>query len=98
MITDIIALWKMAPPAAPETPELKQLRLRSMISCLAAALSIAGITILVRIHALTVLVVAALMITAIVQTIRYWWVKNAIDADYAAALAGDGGADEGLQP
>jgi hypothetical protein len=98
MITDIIALWKIAPPPAPETPELKRLRLRSMISCLAAALSIASITILVRIHPLAVLVVAALMITAIVQTICYWWVKNAVDTDYAAALAGDDGADEGLQP
>ena len=69
-----------------------------MVSCLAAALSIAGITIPVRIHAMAGLVVAALMITAIVQTIRYWWVKNAIDADYAAALASDGSADEGRKP
>lgn len=100
MISDIIALWKIAPPPAPETPALKRLRVRSVVSYLAAALSIASITILVRIHALAVLVVAALMITAIVQTIRYWWVKNAIDADYAAALilANTQDGDEGSRP
>lgn len=98
MISDIIALWKIAPPAAPETPALRRLRVHSMASCLAAALAIAGITILVRIHPLAVLVVPAVMLTAVIQTIRYWWIKNLIDEDYAAALAADGNVDEGLRP
>jgi hypothetical protein len=96
MISDIIALWKMAPPPAPETRALKRLRLRSMGSSLAAALAIAGVTILVRIHPLAVLVVPAIVGTAIVQTVRYWWVKNSVDSEYAAALVCD--ADEGTRP
>ena len=87
MISDIIAMWKIAPPPAPETPELRRLRVRSMVSCLAAALATAAITILVRIHPLAVLVVPAIIVTAVVQTIRYWWIKSLIDEDHAAAVA-----------
>jgi conjugal transfer pilus assembly protein TraW len=44
MISDIIGLWKIAPPAAPETDALRRLRVRSMVSCMAAALSTAAKT------------------------------------------------------
>jgi hypothetical protein len=98
MISDIIALWKITPPPAPETPALRRLRVRSMVSCLAAALATAAITILVRIHPLAVLVVPVIIVTGVVQTIRYWWIKTLIDEDYAAVLAGNASADEGLQP
>ena len=87
MISDIIALWKITPPPAPETPELKRLRIRSMAWCFAAALAVAGITLLVRIHPIAVLVVPIIVVRAVLQTIRYWWIKTIVDEDYAAALA-----------
>jgi hypothetical protein len=87
MISDIIAVWKITPPPAPETPELRRLRIRSMAWCFAAALAVAGITLIVRIHPLGLLVVPAIIVTAVLQTIRYWWTKTLIDEDYAAALA-----------
>ena len=87
MISDIIALWKITPPPAPETHMLRRLRIRSMAWCFMAALTVAGITLLVRIHPVAIVVVPAIIVTAVVQTIRYWWIKSLIDEDHAAALA-----------
>ena len=79
----IKAAWTAYRPA-PETAELRKLRFRTMGWNGAAALAVACVDLIVKLHPLLVLLVAAVAVQAVAITIRYWRTKNRIDMEFQA--------------
>lgn len=79
----IKAAWTAYRPA-PETAELRKLRFRTMGWNGAAALAVACVNLIVKLHPLMVLLVAAVAVQAVAITIRYWRTKNRIDMEFQA--------------
>jgi hypothetical protein len=50
----------------------------------AAALAVACVNLIVKLHPLMVLLVAAIAVQAVAITIRYWRTKNRIDMEFQA--------------
>lgn len=86
------AAWNGYRPA-PETSELRAMRKRTMGWNAAAALAVACVQLLSRLHPATVLLVVAIAVHAAAVTIRYWRTKNEADREFAAR--GPAGSAEG---
>ncbi|MDO6414407.1 hypothetical protein Q4F19_08440 [Sphingomonas sp. BIUV-7] len=82
----IKAAWTAYRPA-PESAPLRKLRIKTMLWNGAAALSVAGVDLLVRLHPAMVLIVAGVAVQAVAITIRYWRIKNRTDREFQAASA-----------
>lgn len=82
----IKAAWQAFPPA-PETAELKRMRVRSAVLCGLSALLVLFFQHIVAIHQWLVFPVVGVAVFAAGSTIHYWRVKNRADMDFAAAQA-----------